>query len=331
MLRQKIFEGSYYDIGLQRAKDLATLPIPIPSPEDVNFANECRRIVQAIYPPIIDEFEGILEAGSFQSEAFTAYFFARKEGILRGCTSFAALPPITADKTLIVGRNYDWIYSDLKWCELRYIRPDGANRTLSYTHHWAGSPDVLNEKGLCLTMASLPPREPQEPGLQWNIVVEIIMDTLGNVRDAIDFMQAVPHLRTMSYLLADSNGDAAVVEAIPGCVNVREPTNGYIIATNHRTGEDNKGGHRSRLRYGRVDQMLRRIRGTLDVHSAKEILRDHTCYICSGTHGDVVDASDKRGHGWGTIWSLICKPQSRQLWVAPGHPCEAEYQEVQGL
>ncbi len=135
MLRQKIFEGSYYDIGLQRAKDLTTLPIPLPSRKDVNFANECRSIVQAIYPPMIDEFEGILEAGRFQSEAFTAYFFARTEGILRGCTSFAALPPITADKTVIVGRNYDWIYSDLKWCELRYIIPDGANRTLSYTHH----------------------------------------------------------------------------------------------------------------------------------------------------------------------------------------------------
>lgn len=327
VLKTKTFQGSYYKIGLERAKYLKGFPFPKSTPGEVEFARRCREVVEGIYPPILGEFEGLLDGGGFDRDDFSAYFFARKEGILRGCTSFAVLPSITRDKTTIVGRNYDWIYSDLKWCELRYIRPDGAYPTVSYTHHWAGSPDVLNSEGLCVAMASLPRRDARKPGLQWNLVIDIMMDTCRDVAQARSFITKVPHLRSMSYLIADALGEAIVVEALPDSVTIREPENGFVIATNHRIGREPvdspESNRRSQIRYRRAEEMIAERAGFIDEEVAKRILRDHQCHICSGIHGNV------REREWGTIWSLICKPQEGGFWIAPGHPCEVEYEKVE--
>jgi len=325
VVRERTFQGTYYEIGQQRGTALHDLPIPKADPEEVAFARRCRGTVEEIYPPVVEEFEGMLDAGGLDSDDFAAYFFAREKGVLRGCTMFAALPSITQDGSTMVGRNYDWICSDLKWCEVRRVRPEGAQPTLSYTHHWAGSPDVLNASGLCVTMASLPARKPVRPGLQWNLVIETVMDTCRNVQEAEALVEHVPHIRSMSYLFADASGDAAVVEAGPDYVRVRKPERGYIIATNHEVADRDRAraSVRSLARYGCVERMLEGRIGRVDEDLVKDILRNHECHVCSGVHGDGSGDAE-----WGTIWSLICRPRTCDFWIAPGHPCRVPYEQV---
>lgn len=324
-MREQTFEGTYYEIGQQRGTTLRDLPVPKVGPEEVAFARRCRAMVEGIHPPAVEEFEGMLDTGGFDPDDFAAYFFAREKGILRGCTMFAALPSITRDGAAMVGRNYDWISSDLKWCEVRRVHPKGGQPTLSYTHHWAGSTDVLNASGLCVTMASLPPRTPVRPGLQWNLVIGIMMDRCRDVREALAFIEGVSHIRSMSYLLVDASGDAAVVEATPEHVHVRRPERGYIVATNHEVADQDieTASARSLSRYGCVARMLESGLGCVGEDLVKDILRNHECHVCSGVHGD-----HGRDGEWGTIWSLICRPHALDLRIAPGHPCEVPYEQV---
>ena len=333
-MRKRTFKGTYYEIGQQRAKYLRAFKPPPSTPQDVVFARECWKVVEATYPAILDEFRGLQDAGDFNEEDFFAYFFARKEGLIGGCTAFAVLPSIAQEECTIIGRNYDWIYSDHTWCELRLICPTGTYPTLSYTHHWAGSPDVLNSKGLFVTMSSLPRTEARRPGLQWNLVIDIMMATCRDVRQATAFMTEVVHLRSMNYLIADAQGDAAVVQALPEAVTVRKPKRGYLIATNHSVDEDEcpvePASQRSKMRYQWAKKMIEACMPRVRQADVERLLQDHQSSICNGVHGAYTSPTE-RGDQWGTIWSLIAQPFERVLSIALGHPCQTPYERVDEL
>ncbi|MBI4530393.1 MAG: hypothetical protein HY709_02625 [Candidatus Latescibacteria bacterium] len=332
MLRTRVFQGSHYDIGFQRGQEIVDFPLPQSRDEAILFAKRCCEVAQAVYPPILEEFEGLLDGSRLDRNNFTSYCFGRKEGILRGCTSFAVLPPRATIP--LVGRNYDWAYADRRWCEARWIRPQTGFETISYTHHWAGSPDALNEHGLFVVMNSLPKVEAKHPGLQWNAVIKAMMETCRNVGEARQFIVEVPHLRSMTYLIADAAGEAIVAEATPEGVKIREPVEGYIIATNHRVGGSDDRPT-SQHRYRRVEELLNKRYGSIDEKGMECILQDHTGNICSGSHkiadqsGELMGwrAADQSSElmGWGTIWSLIAYPSERRLRIAPGHPCKTPY------
>ncbi len=329
MLRTQVHSGTAYEIGAARGRGLKGLPVPRATAEEVAFARACAEVAKGVFPPALDTFRGMADASGLEGEDFLAYYFARREGVLRGCTMFAVVPPVTEDGGVIVGRNYDWVYSDLKWCEVRGIRQTGAFPTLGYTHHWAGLPDALNGEGLFVAIASLPRRPPGRPGLQWNLIVDAMMATCRTVREAEAVLTSVSHLRAMSYLVADASGDAAVVEAGPGGVTVRRGADGFVVATNHEVGgaDPSERGERSHRRYVRVEEALRAHGGRVDEGVVKAVLSDHENQVCSGTHAHQAEAFH-RGEGWGTIWSSICRPDLRTLLVAPGHPCEMAYERV---
>jgi hypothetical protein len=119
-----------------RAARLDRLPMPEVSSSDVVLAEACRDSAAQIFPSIVEMFEGFLEGGGWDPDRFLVYFFARRQGLLRGCTNFAALPEVTRSGETLVGRNYDWAYSDVPYCEARSIAVEGDLSFVSYPHHW---------------------------------------------------------------------------------------------------------------------------------------------------------------------------------------------------
>jgi hypothetical protein len=345
-IREITFSGSHYDRGAQRGRRLReTLIVPeLPSP-DPAFVRGCFESAAGAFPPAIDEFEGIVRGGGFDRDRMTAYYFARIEGLL-GCTMVAVTPDRRdAGRGPLVGRNYDWATADLRWCELQRFAAGGGPRRIGYTHHWAGCADVLNEGGLFVAIASLPPVEVRLPGMQWNIVVDMISETCDTVRDAARACARVQHLRPMSYLLADARGDVAVVEATPNEVRVRRPEHGLVVAANAPQGGETVASARpSAAAAGRVEAVLpqppnyrsdalaraqariERARALLSAavprispQEVRRVLADHEASICAGDH------SRDDGDPWGTIWSSLCEPAQGQLSIAPGLPCRHEY------
>lgn len=331
----RVFEGSYYDIGLKMGVALNALRVPEADEEMESLAASCEALVREIYPPIVEKVQGMIEGAGLNEKDFKAFFYARDVFPHMGCTNLAVLPTCTRDGSLIVARNYDWYYSAKEWRELRDIAAAGAFRSLSVTHHWAGSPDGLNDQGLGVFLAVLPRHEAAGPGLQWHLITDILLDTCQDVREACDFITSVPHLGAFNYLIADAQGHAVVAEALPTGVTIREPRDGFILATNHVPGreaaeqdlwpEEARRQRRSLTRYQRATEMLRGKQGQVDEAMLKGLLREHKAPICRGNH-DPPDDGTAFDDVFGTIWSLVAKPKERELLVAWGHPCRTEYE-----
>jgi len=346
-MRELTYRGSHFERGLQRGLRLKdTLAVPGMRALPAEFVEGCRAAAAEFYPSVIEEFEGLLRGGDFDRQAMTAYYFARLESRLGGCTMFAVQPAFRrSGRGPIVGRNYDWAVEDLRWCRLERCFPADGLRRIGYTHHWAGCPDVLNERGLYLAIASLPAEPVLAPGVQWSILVDMISECCSSVPEAVSLCARVRHLRSMSYLLADASGELAVVEATPSGVSARSPENGFVLATNRAHGgrvlADFGSGRagarpgrpigparaerrqealrRAERRYKHAAEMLEHELPRVSEEGIRRVLTDHEAPICTGDHGHA------DGAPWATIWSGICAPAEGRLKIAPGLPCRHPY------
>ncbi|MCK4375730.1 MAG: hypothetical protein KAX19_10390, partial [Candidatus Brocadiae bacterium] len=89
-IREVTFEGDHFERGVQRGKLLRdTLKVPYVSGVTEEFVEACRSIVVQTFPEAAQEFEGIIEGSGFDRKATTAYYFARLESRLGGCTMLA--------------------------------------------------------------------------------------------------------------------------------------------------------------------------------------------------------------------------------------------------
>ena len=347
-IRVMTFRGGHYERGLQQGKRLRdTFTVPDTAGIDCEFARDCRNAVCEAYPPAIEQFEGMLDGGGFDRDALMLYYFGRLEARVGGCTMFGVSPQMREwGKGPITGRNYDWAVEDLRWCELHRYVSTGARDRIGYTHHWAGCADVLNESGLYVGIASLPPEPVRCAGVQWNIVVDLMSESCENTQDAVSACAAVRHLRPMSYLLADAQGDVAVVEATAELVRVRLPSEGFVTAANARQGGvalrdwsaeqtglalpepaevtansyQGDASCRAGRRIARAQRLLKDGCPTISESAVKAVLTDHEAPICTGDH------SHPDGAPWGTIWSGMCLPAERELRIAPGLPCRHAFQ-----
>ncbi len=330
-----IFRGTYHEIGQQMGDSLRTLQVPEANEKTVSLAARCEAVAKERHAPILAKVEGMIEGGGLRERDFKAFFYARDAFPQMGCTNLAVLPSYTKDGSLIVARNYDWYYSAGQWREVRKISPEGALRSLSVTHHWAGSPDGLNEEGLGVFISVLPRQEAAGPGLQWHLVTDIMLDTCRDVEQACAFITSVPHLSAFNYLIADKHGRAVVAEALPTGVTIREPDDGFILATNHLPGReaaeeglserDRRRQRRSLTRYYRASEVIRQKQGQIDEEVIKSLLREHEAPICRGNHDPPTDATEF-DDVFGTIWSLIARLGAGELMIAWDHPCRSEYQ-----
>lgn len=305
--------------------------MPEVSQAERDFAVACRDAAGDLNPGLIELYEGFASEGNWDPDQFLVYFFARRQGLLRGCTNFAVLPDASASGSTLVGRNYDWAYSDLAYCEARVIEIEDALPFVSYTHHWAGHPDCLNAAGLFIAISSLPKREAVEPGVQWNLLVDAMGMSCATVEEAVDLLTRVRHLRAITYLLADPT-TAAAVEGGPYGTTVRRPDGGLVVATNHVVGDHDTSDRtrHSMARYGRAIELLAATSPDITEREVVSVLKDPVCTIREGKRYlhplDHVPLSALEN--WGTIWSTICRPADRAIKVAQGHPQDVPYDDI---
>jgi predicted choloylglycine hydrolase len=330
----RFLEGSYYEIGRQLGSTMRGLQVPEANEGAFAFGRACEAIVAAIHPPTLEKVEGMVEGGGLPRRDFCAFFYARNFSPGMGCTNLAVLPQRSADGSLIVGVNYDWYYYAREWREIREVKPQGALPNLRVTHHWAGSPDGINDAGLGVFLSVLPREEPLGPGLGWHLVTDLVLDTCRTLEEACALITSAPHLGAFNYLIIDAGGRAVVAEALPGGVTIREAEDGFLLASNHLPGrevpeeelspEDRRRLRRSLQRYAWSRRLLKRLEQPVDEAVIKNLLSDHEAPICRGNH-DPVEGDTSFDNVFGTIWSLIARPANRSLQVAWGHPCRSDY------
>ncbi len=321
-MRKQLLTGTHYEVGtaLGESLDLSVLP---PYPPSANrLARRCRELVAGLYPPALEKLQGIIDASGLSAELVENHYFVKGMPV-QGCASFVVLPGGCSDGAPLVARAYHWLLSDRRWCVLRETHVKGTFASLSYTHHWVGLTDVMNEKGLYCGVFGLPGESSRKAAVQWHTIVDMVMETCGRVPEAVKLMASVPHFRCLGYILADAEGNAAVVEADPEKVYVRSPSRDMVAATNHYICKDIALQNRPRsVRvYKRVIQLLEACHDKVTVEDAWRILADHESGICRGEHDPAKVSPDS----FGTLYALVARPQGRGLVVSPGHPCKTEY------
>ncbi|PEP69613.1 C45 family autoproteolytic acyltransferase/hydolase [Bacillus pseudomycoides] len=180
---------------------------------------EMRSQIEEYCPGLNEELEGFAEGFGYQPNQLKFYNDAWL--IPGGCSLGAISPPKMSDGKTYVLRNYD-LSPDIS--DMRLCKVDGRYTHTGFSVSTFGRSEGLNEKGLCVVFAScgMPigkypgMREPVVTGLQFMVVVRAILETCKNIEEAVYAVKNMPVGTNMNLLLADANGEAALVGTYDG-------------------------------------------------------------------------------------------------------------------
>lgn len=313
--------GTYHEMGLKYGASLGKRGFKLPKLDDQTrvLGLECESEVRRVFPEILEEVRGLANGMQEQYETVAAFLLTVGYGKPMGCSSFACID----DSRVMFGRNYDFYLRLAKYSESYVTRPKGAHTSLANTDIFLGREDGVNEEGVAISMHFVA-AQLGTPGINFPIAVRYVLDRCSKAEEAVDFLTHVKFLTANNYLVADKDGEMAVVETCPVNVRIRRPEEGekFMVATNHFVHQDMKQFEDpakrdpdSELRYSTILRSLREVRGRVTESVAKRILSNHEGRVCS--HLDYIQL--------GTLWSQISELKSLSVLRAEGQPCKAKY------
>mgnify|MGYP005849917785 CR=1 FL=1 len=237
----------------------------------------------------------------------------------------------------IIGRNFD-LYRGVNTRHFIRAEPTGLlPHAGMYDGLVAGRTDGMNSEDLFVSVHTVRARPPQrrKPGLFSVHLARTILETCRTIRQAAAFLQAVPHIASFNYFLADPH-EMLVVECHPERVRVREAEDGVLACTNHYADAGMVDllyavPHNSAARLeflGRSTRQLRDAVGCLasrsrqrscgelclELRSAVAILMaDHSVPVCGHTTNMT------------TLWSAVAEPRRKTVAYCFGAPCERQF------
>jgi isopenicillin-N N-acyltransferase-like protein len=267
-------------------------------------------------------FEQILEL-NFSIELWSETFLAPP---VRGCTLVGARQ---AGGGLLIGKTMDVTPGDDQYLLVQRLSPAQGHAFVHVTYAGTLWTDGgVNAAGLAQVNSALETNARNLEGYPVFLMTRDLLQHGNSVEAAAATALASDAVNYgTNILLADSAGDMAVVERSVTRQALRRdqaPGDG-LFATNHSTQPEMApvlGGSADLLansaeRFERLSGPARPLPATLD--DFEQLFRDHTRPGGFCQHGQ---------GGLHTIGSFIVSPESRQLWVARGAPCQNEFEAV---
>ena len=232
-MNEVTLRGSYHEMGRQIGRALRESGTSLPSlnREQHDVVDALVRRVESLIPELFAEMRGLAEAGGYETES--VYFYSLCIGIVPSCTVVATSGQHTASGRPVFGRNYD---SGLESAEFTLYRtyPTGAYCHIGCAYDLLiGREDGINEKGLAIAVTGVQGKTTARPGLWDHIPVRAVLDRCSTVEEAVGLLESLPHLWTKNFLIADSTGGLAIVEAAQARVEIRRMPDGFAAITNH--------------------------------------------------------------------------------------------------
>lgn len=323
--------GTYYEMGYEYGKmSKARLSLPDADTKDRKYASKCKEHVLEHIPSILEEVQGIADSTDINFELLITYllyipsattWFFHAQPL--GCTIFAVSGDETVDGFPIYARNYDWEYEKQDQLALFQIQPEGKLKSIGFADHMSGRYGGVNEAGLAAGITIMPYYNRKlQPGVPAWIATRWIIDTFKTTREAVTFLETIPHCEGYQFVLADSEGAIAKVEVAPEQVNTI-PATKFTVATNHFQSEkmsqysceitDEIAGT-TFTRLEKVNHWFEANKGNIDLDAVKRVLSGHENGVC-----------DHQEWG-GTIWSWIALLGTGNVEICAGPPCTHEYE-----
>ena len=161
-----------------------------------------------------------------------------------GCSQMVVLPSKTENGHVLMARNYEFsdAMEEMMICSTRI---NGKYAHLGSSIMQFGRSDGLNEQGLAVsqTSAGMPvgnfefARKPAIVGLQFWAVIRSVLENCKNVNEAIELAMEIPIAYNINMLVADKDGNAALIESFNGekAIKIIDASTDekFICSTNH--------------------------------------------------------------------------------------------------
>lgn len=227
----------------------------------------------------LTELKAIARAGDVKyRDLLLLQYFGDVRRCIRGagraglCTSFAILPPWTAQDKCIVGRNFDYFDNGVSEYAaiLAYYRPAGKIPFVTVT--WAGVINgwtVLNDKGIVASNDTVYAGKNSLRGISTCNLLRYVAENCDSLKSALELVRKAPKACSTAMLVASGRPpDAAIIEFDHDGMKIRRPENGFVGAANSYMIL-----HRKRpvtTYYGRVGTVWRKVQACgkkkIDVH-----------------------------------------------------------------
>jgi hypothetical protein len=259
------------------------------------------------------------------------------------CSLFAAL----GDRdNALYGRNFDWEYSpamllftdppdgyaSVSMVDIAYLGFEGSGASglldlpLVDRASLLTAPflpfDGMNERGLAVGMAAVPPGhmqpDPDKETIGSLLVIRWMLDYASNVDEAVEIirsynvdMQGGPPIH---YLVADPSGRAALVEFHQGEMVVVYNDDAWHVATNFLRASVDGSAEGECWRYDKISQRLAKAQGRVGARQAMDLLENVSQ---AGTQWSVVygmssgEVNVAMGREYGTVHTLALELVSK--------------------
>ena len=219
------------------------------------------------------------------------------------CSLFAVLG---AGGNMLYGRNFDWTYSpavllfvdppdgyaSVSMVDIAYLGHEGANATelmdlpLLERQGLLDAPsmpfDGMNERGLVVGMAAVPPgqmqRDPRKETIGSLMVIREVLDGAGTVDEAVAILRSynidMSGGPPVHYLIAAASGEAVLVEFFRGEMVVLDNDRPWHVATNFLVASVDEPAMGDCWRYDRVSLRLTEVQGRFSTGEALNLLAD---------------------------------------------------------
>ncbi len=240
-----ILEGSHYEIGRIQGKIIKKNQEAVRmytsgkfKPKESKFANfdEVYEFYDKHCPGLSEEAQGFAEELNVKLDQLFFYDFPLS--IQNNCSQFVALPSITENKHVLVGRSYEWTFND-EDLQLRITKAKNKFKHIGFSGMCYGRYEGLNDQGLCVTVSSGGAWDaPQKnKSLNWALVVRVLLDNCKDVSEATKTLLKLPVEGTNNFILSDKNGDAIYLECLDTQYDIKRYDKSsdthYLIGTNH--------------------------------------------------------------------------------------------------
>src|SRR5882672_2686369 len=306
--------GSSYDVGKQMAEGFLKTPRGRAfgrRRERRPFAFSLKNAQAALRtyaPNIWEELHGLADGLKIPLErAVAEYSNGRLRYPPRGCSAVMSAG--------LYGRNYDY---DVRRYDriLVAVHPKGVHASIGFSDRFTGRVDGMNEHGLCAGLHQVS-QAASRPGLVCILIVRIVLDQCATTREAVALLRRTPHGLSFNYSLMDAGGAAAVVEASPAAVVVREGdqlgcSNHFLSPSQRPFNRRNPGSYRHLP--------------ALEKFARERLAADRLFKALNDSLSPVFD--HRYSGGSGTLHTIVCLPAERQIQVGVGGdatPCSIDF------
>jgi len=200
---------------------------------------------------------------------------------------------------LYLARNMDMFPEYKKTSESVLYRVKNKNTFLAHSTAMISLEDGINEYGLCTALTFLLSKK-IKPGINGGFIIRKILEECKTTEEAVEMIKTLPISSSHNIIIADRNGNMAVVECTSKEINIRYDKD-YVIATNHfisnnmiKYNNNEINWYYTNDRYNTIDNCLKNS-SNIDFEECKKII--------SGKYGFVCQFEKKLN--FDTIWSCV--------------------------